>query len=129
MYLINYNKIEYGDLEITKNFKVKEFACKDGSNEIIIDVEGVYKLQQMRDYTNAPIKIISGYRTKSYNEMCGGSKNSYHLYGRAFDIASTGIDLIKLAILGASVGFKGIGIYKDYIHLDTRENLYMWESE
>lgn len=128
MNIIKYNKIEHGGLELTKNFKVKEFACKDGTNEIIIDIDGVIKLQKMRDYLAMPIKIISAYRTKSYNEMCGGSENSYHLLGRAFDIAVTGIALKKLAILGASVGFKGIGIYKDFIHLDTRENLYMWES-
>ena len=61
-----------GELFLSKNFKVKEFACRDGSDKLLIDTDLVDKIQGLRDYTGMPITIISGYRTETYNEKCGG---------------------------------------------------------
>lgn len=43
-------------------------------------------LQPIRDYFDAPISVLSGYRTKTVNEAVNGSKNSDHIYGYAADI-------------------------------------------
>ena len=120
-----------GNKNLTKNFKVKEFICKDGSDKIIIDLHIVEKLQFIRDYINKPIKIISGYRSEKYNQQVGGAKDSYHVKGRAVDIQVDGFDIYKLAIIAGMTGFSGIGLYKkqNFIHLDNREKLLMWESE
>lgn len=120
-----------GEKKITPNFKIKEFACKDSSDKIIIEEKLIEIIQQARCFINQPIKIISGYRTESYNERCGGAKNSYHLKGMACDIRPYDYDLKDLAIVCASFGAKGIGIYKiqNFIHIDIRPNLYIFKGE
>ena len=124
------------ELKLTDNFKVKEFACKDGSDKVLIDTDGVHFLQKMRSCTGYPITIVSGYRTPTYNEQVGGAKNSQHCKGTAFDIkGKSNMELLK-ALLELSIEYRGIysiGIYPDYIHLDTRtlhkENRAIWLSD
>ena len=68
-----------GEKQVSKNFKVKEFKCKDGSDLVMIDTDFVIsKLQKIRDHFNAPITLNSAYRTRTYNEKVGGATNSYH---------------------------------------------------
>lgn len=43
-------------------------------------------LEPLRQHFNEPIIILSGYRSSELNRLVGGSKNSYHLQGRAADI-------------------------------------------
>lgn len=128
---MTYSLSKNGNDNLTVNFKVKEFACKDNSDTIIIDDKLINILQQVRTYINQPIKIISGYRTESYNNLCGGAKNSYHLKGMAVDIRPYNYDLKELAIIAASYGAKGIGIYQkqNFIHIDTRPNLYIFNGD
>ena len=113
----------------TKNFTVAEFASRDGKDRdarmcpVFMD-----KLQVLRDAWDAPLIITSGMRSRDHNIAVGGSKNSQHLKrpGIACDIAC--IDwgayhrhrFIKLAM---QYGFKGIGISKNFIHLDMREHM------
>lgn len=117
-----------GEKNITKNFKVKEFACKDGSDEIIIDIELANKLQLLREEVGRAIVITSGYRTEAYNKKVGGAFNSYHIKGMAVDVICNGYTSIRLAVKAAQMGFKGIGIYKNFTHLDIRETNYVWEG-
>src|SRR5699024_4417121 len=79
------------DFNISKNFKLREFACKDGSNLVKVDKNLLNKLQALRDRIKRPIIITSGYRTESHNRKVGGSKNSQHLYGKAVDIKVSGM--------------------------------------
>ena len=74
-----------GEKNIAKNFKLKEFRCKDGSDEILLDSSFVItKLQSIRDHFNKPVHINSAYRTVSYNESIGGAKNSYHVIQESY---------------------------------------------
>lgn len=43
-------------------------------------------LESVRCKFGFPIPITSGFRTSTVNSLAGGSKNSYHLDGRAVDI-------------------------------------------
>lgn len=117
-----------GDIKLTEHFKVKEFACKDGSDLIQIDDALLEILESLRLKLGRPIKIVSGYRTESYNRSCGGANNSYHLKGMAADIRIDNVDPILVGLYGASLGARGIGIYKDFTHIDTREESYMWKG-
>lgn len=83
-----------GGTNLSKNFKVREFRCKDGSDRILIDSELVRILQQIRNYFNASITITSGYRTESYNKKIGGATGSMHVIGKAADIQVSGVDPI-----------------------------------
>lgn len=114
------------DLQLTRNFKLSEFACKDGSNDIILDMRLVWKLQELRDLLGRPVLITSGYRTESYNQKVGGVKNSQHLLGKASDIIVKGMEITELSRIAKIVGFNGIGIYKTFLHVDVREHESNW---
>lgn len=122
-----------GDMNLSANFKVKEFACRDGADKVLIDVDLVAKLQDLRTYLNKPITIASGYRTNSYNKQCGGADNSYHLKGQAVDIYCSGVKPIVIALWAEFNGLGGIGVYLDrsqeFVHIDTRQNKYRWISK
>lgn len=110
------------------NFKVKEFACKDGSDLVKVDDELVEKLQIMRSYFGSPITINSGYRTKAHNTKVGGSPNSQHLLGKAADIVVKGRTPKIVGEFAKKIGFTGVGIYKDFVHVDTRPTPSYWNG-
>ena len=111
---------------ITENFCVKEFACKDGSDKVLIDNNLIYGLQDIRDIVNRPIKVVSGYRTESYNKSINGAENSYHCKGMACDIECSGINLYELGMIAVKCRMNGVIIYpkKNFIHVDVRKEYY-----
>lgn len=44
-------------------------------------------LEPLRTYAQQPVRISSGYRCRALNKAVGGVPNSYHIKGRAADIA------------------------------------------
>ena len=59
---------EQGNEQVTDHFKVKEFACKDGTPIVFIDDYLAVILEIARKKINKPIVITSGYRTVSHNK-------------------------------------------------------------
>ena len=123
-----YYKSLDGDKYISKNFQVKEFACRDGSDTIPIDMELVEVLQEARNYFGAPITINSAYRTPAYNKKVGGVSASQHIRGTAADITVKGVapDKIYAYLAGRYPGKYGIGRYQTFTHIDTRPNKARW---
>ena len=121
-----------GDKFISENFKIKEFACKDNSDKILIDLSLIEILQKLREHFNKPIIITSAYRTDTYNKSVGGATNSYHKLGRAFDIYCKNISATELASWLYKNGVRGIGLYTErpleFVHMDSRENKYYWKN-
>lgn len=115
-----------GNKKLSDNFKVREFACKDGSDKILIDIELVELLQKIRNYFNKPVKINSGYRTISHNKKVGGSTNSYHTKGQACDIRIENVNPILIALYAERLGAGGIGVYKTFVHIDVRQKKTRW---
>lgn len=111
-----------GDTDLSKNFKVREFRCNDGSDEIFIDMALVRYLQALRDWAGAAITITSGYRTPSHNEEIGGAKYSKHIWGMAADIVCSAKSPRQLAQKAESLGMQGIewNDALNYTHIDTR---------
>lgn len=114
------------NIQISNNFKLKEFQCKDGSQLVKIDSELLHKLQKLRDSMGKPVIINSGYRTPEYNKTVGGAKKSYHMQGKAVDIRINGLKPEEIAKIAEKTGFTGIGIYKSFTHLDIRPNKTKW---
>ena len=112
------------NLKIAPHFNLLEFACKDGSDLILLDDELIDKIEILRNMIDKPIKIISGYRTEAYNKQINGATHSYHCKGQAVDIKVDGLPVEELAIYGARL-FNGIILYKDFVHLDTRYETYI----
>ncbi|MBR5780367.1 MAG: peptidoglycan-binding protein [Bacteroidales bacterium] len=122
-----YSKKAAGETKITSNFKVKEFACKDGSDTVKIDDVTVGYLQKARDKFGVPIYINSGYRTSAYNKKVGGASNSYHVKGQAVDHHVKGkVSLMELAKFYESIGCLGIIVYtkSGFVHIDSRTKKY-----
>ncbi len=111
-------------LRLSKNFILKEFACADKSDKVLVSEEMVEILQRVRDYFKKPITITSGYRTKTHNEKVGGVKNSFHTTGEAVDFAVRGVSPAAVGYLLAEMDAPGVGIYvsSKFTHLDVREN-------
>lgn len=116
-----YHVSKEGGKSLSKNFKVREFACKDGSDSVIVDSQLVEKLQKLRDKCGKPIVINSAYRTVSHNKKVGGSPTSQHMNGRAADIVIHGLSPEQVSNLAKAVGFNGVGIYNSFVHVDVRD--------
>lgn len=123
---------------LSKNFQVKEFIAKGSPLrdmyergvyfEVFIDDKLVGFLQRIRDHYGKPIIITSGYRPKEYNKSVNGATSSLHIEGCAADIRIDGVTPKELAAYCKSIGVKGIGTYDDFVHMDTRENVYYWKG-
>lgn len=112
--------------KIGQHFKVREFACKDGSQIVFIDDILVCILDILRNQIEKPVIITSGYRTPTQNEKTGGAKYSYHMRGMAADIKVNGITPRQLALkLNTIVPDEcGIIVYKSWVHFDVRKTKY-----
>ena len=126
-----YSKEKDGNKNLSANFKVKEFACKDGSDPVFIDTELVSILQKIREHFGKPIKITSAYRTPTRNKEVGGTVYSQHLYGKAADIKITGVSPTKVAEYAEKLlsNRGGIGIYSTFTHIDVRSVKSRWNNK
>lgn len=108
-----------------ENFTPKEIACK-GTGKLLIDERSMDMLQELRYGINKPFYLNSAYRSPEHNAAVGGASNSYHLRGMAFDISLRNLvrdDLVRMAKV---IGFRGLGYYQSFQHIDTRSKETVW---
>lgn len=112
--------------KVGQHFKVKEFACKDGSQVVFIDSYLVSILDILRNQIDKPVYINSGYRTPTWNKAANGAKYSYHMRGMAADIRVNGMTAKEVANkLNEIVPDEcGIIVYSTWTHIDTRTKKY-----
>ena len=118
---------ETNDIQINKNFSLKEFECPC-CHCVMLDPKLLDLLIKLRLSINRPIYINSGYRCKKENDNVGGTKYSYHTYGMAADVTVKDMFMPDLAKYAENIGFFGIGLYNTFLHLDIRPNKYRWED-
>lgn len=125
-----YSKAKEGNKKLSANFKVREFACTDGSDPIFIDSDLVNVLQKIRTYFGKSVTITSAYRTPSRNKAVGGEAYSQHLYGKAADIKVNGVTPKKVAAYAETLlkNKGGIGIYSTFTHIDVRATKSRWNG-
>lgn len=125
-----YSKKQDGNTKVSANFRVREFACTDGSDPIFISPDLVDILQKIRSHFGKAVTITSAYRTPTKNKACGGTTYSQHLYGMAADIKVSGITPKKVAEYAESLltGKGGIGIYDTFTHIDVRTTKARWKG-
>ena len=124
-----YSKAKNGNSKVSTNFRVREFACQDGSDPIFIDSELVSVLQKIRNHFGKAVTITSAYRTPNHNKNVGGTTYSQHLDGKAADIKVQGIapkDVAQYAETLLDEG--GIGIYNTFTHIDVRSTKSRWQG-
>ena len=125
-----YSKAKDGNKNLSTNFKVKEFACTDGSDPIFIDSDLVNVLQKIRAHFGKAVTITSAYRTPGRNKAVGGETYSQHLYGKAADIKVNGVTPKKVAAYAETLlkNKGGIGIYSTFTHIDVRATKSRWNG-
>ena len=125
-----YSAKKDGSTYLSTNFRVKEFACNDGSDTVLISEELVNLLQKIRDHFADQVIINSGYRTSTYNKQVGGATNSQHVKGTAADIVVKGATPLEVAqyaeYLQPNSG--GIGVYQSFTHVDVRSSRSRWDN-
>ncbi len=125
-----YSKAKDGGKKLSTNFTVKEFACKDGSDAVLVAPRLVMVLQSIRSHFGVPVVIHSAYRTPQYNAKVDGAAHSQHCYGTAADITVRGQDPAGVAAYARSImpDWGGVGIYakKGFTHIDVRETPANW---
>jgi uncharacterized protein YcbK (DUF882 family) len=125
-----YSKAKDGNKKLSTNFRVKEFACTDGSDPIFIDTDLVNILQKIRNHFGKSVTITSAYRTPTKNKAVGGETYSQHLYGKAADIKVSGVTPKKVAAYANTIlpNKGGIGTYKSFVHVDVRATKSRWNG-
>ena len=125
-----YSKKKDGNTKLSTNFRVREFACSDGSDPIFISPDLVTILQKIRTHFGKAITITSAYRTPSRNKAVGGTADSRHLFGMAADIKVSGVTPKKVAEYAETLlqGTGGIGIYDTFTHIDVRTTKARWKG-
>ncbi|MAG60002.1 hypothetical protein CMO96_04405 [Candidatus Woesebacteria bacterium] len=126
-------------MKLTENFSLSEFACRDGASVPASYLENVRllakNLQILRGYLAVPVRVISGYRSKSYNTKIGGARRSQHLTAAAADIVIAGVspakvkEVIEQLIKEGKMMKGGIGLYKTFTHYDVRGRNARWKGK
>ena len=119
-----------GSKRVSANFRVREFACHDGTDTVFIADELIEVVQAIRDHFGKPVNINSAYRTEYWNARNGGATWSQHKYGRAADISIAGVSPRQIATYAETLmpDWGGIGIYKSFCHVDVRAAKSRWNG-
>lgn len=109
--------------DLSAHFSREEFECscqECGFNTV--DHELIKVLEELREFIQKPIFIVSGCRCYKYNLSIGGVPGSQHTKGRAADIAVKGVapKIIYLYLQHRYQDRYGIGQYDKFVHIDTR---------
>ncbi len=106
-----------------KYFKEYEYSCKCGCGKSDLNPELLRMLDELRYKCNRPLIINSGCRCEEHNRKSNGSSTSSHLSGFAVDIkAETSKEKFDIVYNALMSGFRRIGIYSKFIHLDIDNN-------
>ena len=125
-----YSKAASGGKQLSAHFKVREFACGDGSDAVLVAPQLVMVLETIRAHFGAAVTINSGYRTPQYNAKVGGAEHSQHCYGTAADISIKGHAPAEVAAFARSImpDWGGVGVYDSFCHIDVRETKADWKG-
>lgn len=120
-------------VQLSPNFFLQEFDCHSGED---VPPEVVPNIQKLVTEVLQPIRtvwgglvVVSGWRSKAWNDRIGGAKKSTHMTGEGADIKP--INPTNLPALIARIeemyatnklpGLGGFGKYKNWLHLDVKK--------
>lgn len=119
--------------------KVVQRLCRDHrtNQEHPIDIrliELMNRLVKLLSYQK-PLQIVSAYRSPRTNAMLRRAgrqvgKHSYHLSGKAVDIAFSGLTLQRAYKAACYMGAGGVGYYPSsrFVHMDVRGSKITWQG-
>lgn len=113
-----------------KYFDALEFqACNPPCSINDMDDDFMKKLDDARTICAYPFVLNSAYRSPEYERSKGRTGTSSHCKGVAVDISClTSICRLKMIMALLAVGFRRIGIYPTFIHVDNdkEKNKSLW---
>ena len=117
--------------DLSAHFSRWEFACKCGCGLDTVDAKLLEMLEVVRQHFDAKVTITSGARCAVYNREIGGYPLSQHKLGRAADIVVEGVEPLRVQVYCGSIWPNqfGIGCYKRFTHLDSRNEKARWEEK
>src|SRR5210317_2624941 len=111
-----------------KYFTLDEFDCKEtGQNKMSNNF--LIMIDRLREECGFPFVITSGYRAPEHSAEKDKLTKGRHTQGIAADIAvSNGYQRYLVVEKAIELGFKGIGVANDFVHVDLRntEEPVMW---
>ncbi len=118
---------------LSRFFSRFEFACKDQCKFAVADIELIHVLEKVREHFGKPVNVISGCRCLKYNRLKGSKDTSQHILGLASDIWIDGVKPDDIAMYVDDILLKnrgGIGLYKDFTHIDVRpDKIARWREK
>ena len=127
-----YSLARESNKNVSANFKVREYRCRDGSDAVFVHPELAKVLQEIRTHFARPVNITSAFRSHAHNLKEGGEADSQHLYGMAADIVLLGVSPSMVAAYAETLmpDHGGIGIYekKGFCHIDVRSKKARWNG-
>jgi len=93
-----------------------------------MEKEFLMKLDSLRGLSNFPFVITSGYRCPSHPVEQKKTYPGTHSQGIAADIKITNAaQRYTVVTMALTLGFTGIGVASDFVHVDTRGTIpVMW---
>ncbi|MDQ8191704.1 YcbK family protein [Roseibacillus persicicus] len=93
----------------------------------------LFVADEIRERLGRPLNLItSAYRSPAYNKACGGASKSWHTQNTALDLVYEGgpKEAYAIACQLRDEGFfrGGIGLYRTFIHIDTRGKNATWRG-
>ncbi|RWL19728.1 MAG: DUF882 domain-containing protein [Mesorhizobium sp.] len=87
-----------------------------GVNSVVMS-----RFRQVQNAFGASVPIVSGFRDPERNAKAGGARKSQHMHGNALDLDVSKLsneERVRLIQTASSLGFTGIGVYANSLHLD-----------
>lgn len=120
-------------IPLSAHFRSNEFDCKcrrPSCTYTLVDSDLISGLEVLREKFGAII-ILSGFRCSAHNREVGGKPGSFHMLGKAADVASTVVSAQKLSAYAETVPvFRngGLGRYAGFTHVDARGYRARWSG-
>lgn len=113
-----------------KYFKDNEFnRCNPPCSLSDMNSDFMARLDMARDVAKVPFVLSSAYRSVEYEKKHNRPGTSSHCLGLAVDIkCRSSFERVKIISSLISVGFRRIGISRNFIHvdLDTNKDYAIW---
>lgn len=103
-----------------------------GTDLASIDPAILNRFEQVQSVFGTQLPVISGERSEARNKEVGGADQSRHVEtngGDAIDIDVSKLskdERVRLIETASAMGFNGIGVYNNSLHLDTRSSRQAW---
>lgn len=96
---------------------------------LILEPRTMHMLAELEQRWGERLQIRWAYRDSRLNRKVGGAKGSMHLQRKAVDIVHGGwsrAKMVRFVRLAYSIGFRGFGLGRNVVHIDTRSRFTSW---